>query len=354
MRDLPQLRRTAVLAGLVLPLLLTTPAVALPTVAPAAPVPVPADLQGAHPVVRWRNVDDTHVVRVVVRRIRGTVAPRSPLAGAPVFDGVPAADGALQAVSDTVVVGHTYTYGFWSFGPDGQPSAEATHSLTANAVPVPSAPALASDVGTVTRFRLSWGAAGNPAGTHYTVKYAVRDPRTGVLGAWKDWLVHQPATTAVFGGHGLPVTPKAGVTYHFEFLSQDDYGNDTRRPTVTVQEPWDTTSAVLDSGWKSLKSGIRWGGTTAVARKAGAAMRFTVVGSAVTVVADRCPGCGKVIVKVDGHTRGVFDTYAVKRQLRQQVGTVGRLTLGRHVVVLQVVGTTGHPTVKVDGLAALD
>src|SRR4051794_12311430 len=307
MRDLC---RRAALVGLVLPVLLAGPAVADPVGAPAAPVPGPADLQGAHPVVRWRNVDDAHVVRVVVRRIRGTVAPASPLAGSLVFDGPPAAQGTLQAVTDSVVVGHTYTYGFWSFGPDGQPSSEATHSLTANAVPVPAAPALASDVGTVTRFALSWGAVGNPVGTHYTVKYAVRDQHTGALGPWKSWLVHQSATHGVFGGHGSPLVPKAGVTYHFEFLSQDHYGNDTRRPTLTVEEPYDTRVAVASAGWKMLPSGIRWAGTTAIARKAGSSLRFTVVGSAVTVVADKCPGCGKVIVKVDGRTRGVFDTHA--------------------------------------------
>jgi hypothetical protein len=317
-------------------------------------VPVPADLQGAHPVVRWRNVDDTHVVRVVVRRAEGTVAPVSPLAGTPVFDGAPAADGTLQLVRDTVTVAATYTYGFWSFDADGLPSGEATHSLQALATPVPVAPALASNVGTVTRFLMSWGAGGNPAGTHYTVKYAVRDPHTQVLRPWTDWLVHQTATSGVFGGHGLPFVPKAGLTYHFEFLSQDAYGNDTRKPTLTVEEPYDTKQAVASAGWKLLPSGIRWGGTISTARKAGAALRFTVVGSAVTVVADTCPGCGKVIVKVDGKTRGVFDTHAVKRRLRQAVGTVGHLSMGKHTVVLQVVGTTGHPAVKIDGLAALD
>jgi hypothetical protein len=351
---MPDLRRHAALAGLLLPLLLATPAIADAAVAPAAPVPVPANLQGAHPIVRWRNLDDAHVVRVVVRRLEGTVAPASLLAGAPVFDGPPAAEGTLQAVSDTVEVGHTYTYGFWSVGPDGQPSSEAAHSLTANAVPVPSAPALASDVGTVTRFLLSWGAAGNPVGTHYTVKYAVRDQHSGALGPWTDWLVHQDATQGVFGGHGLPLVPKAGVTYHFEFFSQDDYGNDTRQPTLTVEEPYDTRAAVASAGWTTLPSAIRWAGTTAAARKPGSSLRFTVVGSAVTVVADRCPDCGKVIVKVDGRTRAVLDTHAITRALRQQVGTVSRLSLARHVVLLQVVGTTGHPTVKIDGLAALD
>lgn len=351
MRDL---RRHAALVGLVLPLLLASPAVADLVVAPAAPVPVPANLQGAHPVVRWRNVDDAHVVRVVVRRLEGTSAPAAPDGGAPVFDGPPAADGQLQTLLDTVTVGHTYSYGFWSYDAAGHVSGEATHSLVALATPVPSAPGLASDVGTVTRFAMSWGATGNPAGTHYTVKYAVRDAHTGALGTWKDWLVHQTATHGVFGGFGRPLVPKAGVTYHFEFFSQDAYGNDTRQPALTVEEPYDTRAAVLSTGWKTLSSGIRWAGTTAIARKAGASMRFTVVGSAVTVVADRCPLCGKVIVKVDGRTRAAFDTHAAKRALRQAVGTVSHLALGKHTVLLQVVGTTGHPAIKVDGLAALD
>src|SRR4051812_21138457 len=117
----------------------------------AAPVPEPIVLDGAAVAVRWRNLDDLHVVRVVVRRVDGPLAPASPADGTPVFDGVPAGDGLLQVVADPVVVGQPYTYGFWSFDASGTASVEATHSAKATAPPLLAAPVNASDGGPTTR-----------------------------------------------------------------------------------------------------------------------------------------------------------------------------------------------------------
>ncbi|MDX6226862.1 MAG: hypothetical protein QOI76_252, partial [Frankiales bacterium] len=101
--------------------------------APAAPQPVPVVLDGVHAVVRWRN--DAAATRVVVRRVAGTVAPAGPLDGEPVFDGPPD-QASLQLATDTVVVGATYTYGYWSYGASGDVSAEAIHSIKATAPPL--------------------------------------------------------------------------------------------------------------------------------------------------------------------------------------------------------------------------
>jgi hypothetical protein len=49
----------------------------------------------------------------------------------------------------------------------------------------------------------------------------------------------------------------------------------------------------------------------------------------------------------------VVDTHAPALSVRQQVGAVRHLAPGRHVVVVQVVGTSGHPALQLDGLAAL-
>src|SRR4051812_26651760 len=47
------------------------------------PQPEPIVLDGASVAVRWRNLDDLHVVRVVVRRVDGTLPPASPTDGTP-------------------------------------------------------------------------------------------------------------------------------------------------------------------------------------------------------------------------------------------------------------------------------
>ena len=346
MRDRLRLLAAAALA---VPLLLAAPARAdLPV---AAPVPTPVVLDGTHAAVRWRNVDGAQVVRVVVRRLDGALPPASPTDGEAVFDGAPAADGALQVVADTVVVGSTYTYGYWSFDALGNVSAEATHSIRATAPPLLVAPVAASDGGPTTRVALSWGNPADPVGTPYTVKYATRDPVTGAVSDWVIWLLDTTATHAVFGASGSPFVPVAGATYRFEVLSQDPYGNDTQHALGETVEPYDTTVA---KGWTTLRSARRWAGTVSVARKAGAALTWRVVGSQVTLVADRCPGCGKALLQVDGRTRVVVDTHAAALSVRQQVGTVAHLVQGRHTVRLVVVGTTGHPVLQVDGLAALD
>jgi hypothetical protein len=355
-----RLRRLMTAAALVLPagavLSGTTveSAAAAAGQAVAAPVPEPAVLQGASPVIRWRNVDDAEVVRVVVRRAQGTVAPATPLDGASVYDGAPGPDGALQLVTDTVAAGGTYSYGFWSVDSGGGVSAEATRSLVADGVPVLTVPRLGSDAGAVTRFRLSWAATRQAPGQQYTVKWATRSPATGPVGPPTIWRLDTSATSATFGGNGSPFVPRAGATYHLEVLSQDPYGNDTRHAVATVVEPYDTTVATASKGWRTLHSSRRWGGTVAVASTAGAAMTFHVVGSAVTVVADRCPGCGRLLVSVDGHTRAVADTHARKLAVRQEVATVSWLGLRRHTVTVRVVGTAGHPAVQLDGLASVD
>jgi hypothetical protein len=342
-----EVRRLAV-AGLLL-VGLATPAHAAQPV--AAPVPEPVVLDGTAAAARWRNVDDADVVRVVVRRVDGPVAPLSPSDGLPVYDGPPAADGALQVVADTMVIGQTYTYGFWSFDAQGNASAEATHSAVATARPLLTAPLNASDGGPTTRVALSWGNPANPAGTPYTVKYATRDPATGLLSDWVIWLLDTPATHAVFGASGSPFVPAAGVTYRFEVLSQDPYGNDTRHALATTVEPYDTPAT---RGWTTVHSARRWAGTVAVARRAGATLTWHVVGTQVTVVADRCPGCGKALVRVDGSLRAVADTHARTLAVRQPVASVAHLAPGRHTVSIVVVGTTGHPALQLDALAVLD
>jgi hypothetical protein len=341
------LKRAVFTVALVLPLLGTARAAAV--VAPPMPEPVVIDGTSAAP--RWRNVDDAAGVRVVVRRVDGTVAPASPTDGVAVYDGPPAADGALQVVADTMVVGSTYTYGFWSFDALGNASAESSRSAKATSRPLLVAPANASDGGPTTRVALSWGNPANPPGTSYTVKYATRDPVTGQLSDWVIWLLDTPLTHAVFGAGGSPFVPAAGVTYRFEVLSQDPYGNDTRHALATTVEPYDTSVA---KGWTTLHSARRWGGTVAVARKAGAAMTWHVVGTQVTVIADRCPGCGKALVRVDGRLRAVADTHATTLAVRQPVATVGHLAAGRHTVSVVVVGTTGHAAVQLDALGVLD
>ncbi|MDX6258153.1 MAG: hypothetical protein QOJ11_4487 [Frankiales bacterium] len=312
--------------------------------APGAPQPVPVVLDGVHAVVRWRN--DPAATRVVVRRVAGTVAPAGPLDGQPVFDGPPD-QASLQLATDTVVVGATYTYGYWSYGASGDVSAEAIHSIKATAPPLLKVPAVVSDAGPSARFALSWGNPANPAGTPYTVKYATAS-------GWVIWLLDTPSTQAVFGRGASPFVPGPGTSYGLEVLSQDPYGNDTRHALATVVEPYDTRSAVLSKGWRTLPSARRWAGTVAVSTKPGATMTFHVAGSRVTVIADRCPGCGKALVTVDGRTRLVVDTHAAGLSVRQRVGTVAHLPAGRHVVVIKVVGSTGHPALQLDGLAALD
>jgi hypothetical protein len=335
--------------ALLAPIGAASAAVAPVDVAPAAPQAEPVVLDGVHAAVRWRTIDPA-VTRVVVRRTAGTAAPGSPQDGDPVFDGSPDVLGVLQVVTDTVVVGRTYTYGYWSFDAGGLMSAEQVHSIRATAAALVHAPALASDAGIGSSFDLSWGNPANPTGTPYTVKYATSTAPT----SWVIWLLDTTATHAVFGAGASPIVAKAGATYRFEVLSQDPYGNDTRHALATVVEPYDTRSAALSKGWRTLASTRRWGRTVAVSSTPGARMTFTAVGTQVTVVADRCPGCGKALLTIDGKVRAVLDTHEGALSVRQQVGTVSHLAAGMHTVVIQVVGTTGHPAVQMDGVAVLD
>ena len=314
---------------------------------PQPPQPVPVVLDGVHAVLRWRNPDPT-VSRVVVRRLEGTAAPASPTDGVAVFDG-PALAFGLQLLTDTVVIGDTYTYGFWSYNGAGVVSAEATHSIKATGTPLLAAPAVVSTVSATPRFGFSWGNPANPAGNPYTVKWA-----TSAGDDWTIWLLDTSATHAVFGGTAGPFAAEPGATYRLEVLSQDPYGNDTRHALATVVEPLDTRAAVPSPGWQTLPSARRWAGTVAVSSRPGATMTWQVTGSQVTLVADRCPGCGKARVLVDGKVRAVVDTHAATLSVRQPVVTVAHLTAARHVVSVQVVGSTGHPAVQLDALAVLD
>ena len=85
-------------------------------------------------------------------------------------------------------------------------------------------------------------------------------------------------------------------------------------------------------------------------RVAGATVRTTFTGRGIAVVMPRSSVRGKVSIYLDGTKVATVDTYASSAQARRVVWSKAWTSSARHSIVVRVSGTSGRPTVSLDGL----
>jgi hypothetical protein len=103
--------------------------------------------------------------------------------------------------------------------------------------------------------------------------------------------------------------------------------------------------------WRSASYGRYSGGAAKYATSAGARATFAFTGTRVIWYGPVGPTRGQARIRIDGAYVKTVDLYAGSFTARQAVFSMSWATTGPHTLVIEVVGTAGHPYVAIDQLA---
>jgi len=192
--------------------------------------------------------------------------------------------------------------------------------------------------------RFAWDAATDPSS-----RIAVYQVQRSTNGSqWTD-TINLGATARNVTINGLAL----GVGYAFRLRARDAVGN---------WSPWASTSTTrfshLNDRSISVKYGGRWTRATSASAifavrttstQSGATAGLTFIGLSISLVMPRSNGRGKVTVYLDGARVTTIDTYATTGQARRIVFSKVWSTVGTHGITIRVAGTSGRPSVSLDG-----
>jgi hypothetical protein len=126
-------------------------------------------------------------------------------------------------------------------------------------------------------------------------------------------------------------------------------------PATTVQRYSETSSKITYGGtWRIAGFKDYAGGSAKYSTKAGATASFAFSGSKVVWYGPVGPTRGKARVLVDGTYLKTVNLYASSFTARKAVFSKSWSAAGAHTLVIEVVGTAGHPYVAIDGFTVID
>ena len=217
-------------------------------------------------------------------------------------------------------------------------SAAATVVVDTTAPTFPTAPGVSIGGGSVTTTAIPVGVTWRAADNIALASVAATSPSTATF-----------ATTATAWG----TTAKPGATNVYTLRATDIAGN---AGTASVSR----TASVLLSGsgaragsWEKHLGSNFMGGYAWMSKSRGASITFTFTGRAVALVATRAPTSGQGYVYLDGVKVATINLYGPKTLYHQAVWSHGWSASGKHTVKIVVVGTAGHPTLPIEGVAIL-
>ncbi|WP_436527415.1 peptidoglycan recognition protein family protein [Actinoplanes sp. HUAS TT8] len=189
-------------------------------------------------------------------------------------------------------------------------------------------------VGTTAPIRLDWSAT-DPSG--------IRSAQVGGAGA------------ALLGGTVSSLTGSAPVgTESTWTVAVTDHAGNRRTASVSrTPEVLPESEATRTGSWRAVADGNHLGGAAVAAATAGSALTWTVTGRSVGLIAARSSTSGRVKVSVDGESMGYVDLRASSPQYRRLVFSKSWPDSATRTVRVEPEGTSGRPTVIVDGLASL-
>jgi subtilisin family serine protease len=197
--------------------------------------------------------------------------------------------------------------------------------------------------------RAAWAAATDPSDS--IVRYEVQ---RSVNGGTYGNLVTTNASTRSVAYSGLAL----GSTYRFRVRAMDSDGSwsawATAGAAVTPLGISDRSSLLSFSGsWSRYASSPSTGGWITSSAQAGARVRFRFSGRGIAIVVPTNPSRGKATVYIDGTYRATVDLYSSSHIYRKVVYVGNWSTSGTHTIELRVTGTSGRPTVSLDGFIQL-
>jgi hypothetical protein len=135
------------------------------------------------------------------------------------------------------------------------------------------------------------------------------------------------------------------ATHRFRVRAQDSDGD---------WSPWVRSAGVTYRGtWHQVASSPATGGSITSTTQAGAWVSYRFTGTGIAVVAPTSAKRGKVRVYIDGVLRTTLDLRTSTTQHRRVVYARSFGASGTHTITLRALGTTGRPTVSLDGLVVL-
>jgi hypothetical protein len=163
--------------------------------------------------------------------------------------------------------------------------------------------------------------------------YTVSKPRSAALGASaKTW-----NTTVKPGTSTYTVTAK-------DVAGNTKAASIKRKASLLAE-----TSAKKTGKWATVKKSGHLKGKALSASAKGRKLTWTFTGRTAALVFARTAKTGKVAIWVDGKKVATVDTRAGANQYRQAIWT-RNLSSGKHKIMIEVLGTSGRPTVISDGL----
>ncbi|TDB87177.1 N-acetylmuramoyl-L-alanine amidase [Actinomadura sp. KC216] len=154
------------------------------------------------------------------------------------------------------------------------------------------------------------------------------------------------ATTAT----SWSTTAKALATQSWSLTAADAAGNTTTGAISRYAGGFSDGSASRTGTWKTVTSSSYLGGRGLYSPYRGASASWTFTGTSVGLVFTRAAKYGAVYIYSDGVKVATLDTRASSTAYRQLLWTRTWKTSAKHTIKIVVAGTSGRPTVAMDGL----
>ena len=207
---------------------------------------------------------------------------------------------------------------------------------------------------------MAYGDKMNSNGVPVTVSWSGSDD-TGVTGydfyastnggSWTQQTLPNATATSI------TYTLAPGSSYRFAVRSRDAAGNVSPwmyGSTFTVADHSEVDNAASYTGnWNVYPWASADGGQLAVSATAGDTVSFTFTGSNIAWVGTGATNRGEANVYLDGQYQFTVDEYAASTAARSLVVVGNWSTVAQHTLTLEVVGTSGRPSVDVDSFIVL-
>jgi hypothetical protein len=202
---------------------------------------------------------------------------------------------------------------------------------------------------TTVSMRATWPAATDPSDT--IVGYEVE---RSVNGGAYGWTVATSASTRGATFSGLVV----GAAHQFRVRAQDSDGSWSAwapaSASLTPMTVSDRSSVVTYSGtWLRYASASSTDGWVTSSSQTGARAKYRFTGRTVAVLAPTNATRGKASIYIDGVYHATVDLYSATPAYKKVVYVGNWAVAGTHTIELRVSGTSGRPTVSLDGFLVL-
>ncbi|TMR40275.1 peptidoglycan recognition protein [Actinomadura geliboluensis] len=148
-------------------------------------------------------------------------------------------------------------------------------------------------------------------------------------------------------------TSKAGATQSWSLTAGDAAGNTGTAALSRYTGYYNEGAARRTGTWKTTTTKYYLGGRGLYSSSRGASASWTFTGRTAGLIFKRASNLGAVYVYADGVKVATVDTRSSSTLYRQLTWTRSWSTSGKHTIKIVVAGTSGRPTVGIDGLVYL-